>query len=270
MLYRDMFLKYSTKELNSIYKSLPNTKLGNGLKREIKKAVMYHNLPNVFMLRIDSPSKRLSNENIDKGFSTLDYLSSYLVKNKNGLKKLSGIFDMEFRIKEYPTIVDIYYSDRTGFGTYECLSSRDGHVVNDKLAFVLSYYNAFYKRDIRLEVNNAGKFEVIDIITKPTKKYNVFNKPISRVEPFLVVRKKIKDKWFYYLLNTELELTLIESDVYDIKLNKNFIVLRDVKLSNSNKIKYRSIRYKSVNIKDNYLKELFAEFKDLVNLYLSV
>ena len=269
MLCRDMLLKYSTKELKRIYKSLPDTKLGNDLKREIKKAAEYHNLPNVFMIEVNSPNKRLSNENIDKGFSTLDYLSSYLVKNKNGLKKLSRIFNMEFLITEYPTIIDIYYSDRTGLKTYEYLSSRDGHVVNDKLAFVLSYYNAFCKRDIRLEVNNNDKFEIIDIITKPTRKYNVFNKPISRVEPFLIVRKNIKDKWFYYLLNTELELTLIESDVYDIKLNKNFIVLRNVELTNIDKVKYSSIRYKSINIRDDYRKKLFTEFKYLVDLYLN-
>ena len=265
MTYED-FLKYPIKELKRIYRSLPNTKLGKDLKDEIKKAIDYHKFPNVFLLGSAGPSKRLSYKNIDKGFSTIDYLATYLVKNKNGLRRLSYLFKTKIKVYEYPTIVDIYLSDRTGLTTYEVLGSKDGHIVNNKFMFVNAYYNLHGKRDVRLEVNNNDKFNIIGYLKDYVTSYNVFNKPIKVLKHFLILEKTINDVDYKFILDDNLVLKPFGNNEEYIKSKLGIIILYNSTLLENYKVKYEEFKYKNMRYENEGCREVIKEFKESVNL----
>ena len=260
MTYED-FLKYPVKELKRIHNLLPDTKLGKDLKDNIKKAIDYHNFPNVFLLGSAEPSKRLSYKNIDKGFSSIDYLATYLVKNKNGLRRLSYLFNTEINVYEYPTIVDIYHSDRTGLVTYEVLGSRDGHIVNNKFAFVEAYYNLNGKRDVRLEVNNNDKFDIVGYLEEFIGDYNIFNKPVKVLKHFLILEKAINGIKYRFILDDNLVLEPFGNDEEYTKSKLGTIILYNSTLLKNYKVKYEKLKYKNMRYVNEECREVIEIFK---------
>jgi len=260
MTYED-FLKYPIKELKRIYRTLPDAGLGKDLKDEIKKAMDYHRLPNVFLLSSTGPSKRLSYENIDKGFSSIDYLATYLVKNRNGLRRLSYLFNTKINVYEYPTIVDIYLSDRTGLTTYEVLGSKDGHIVNNKFMFVNTYYNSYGKRDVRLEVNDNDKFNIIGYLKDYITSYNIFNKPIKVLKYFLILEKTINGVGYKFILDDNLVLEPFSNDEEYTKSKLGTIVLYNSILLKNYKVKYEKFKYKNIRYDNEECREAVEELK---------
>jgi len=260
-------LKFKINDIINFKKAVRFTKIGETIIDELEEAIECKKIPNVFVIKIDMPYTTLSTYDINNGFcARCDYVKSYFVKNPNGAKRLKKLLGFNKIIKHYPTIVDEYFSDRSGERTFSVASEEDmGSNVVNKIKTCLYFYNKYYSRNIKLELDNNERFKIIDIVSKVKVKYDVYNKPYKEVGPILTLKKSINAVDYYY----ELDPVTLELSPFDLSKDTLDNDIGDIVLYNKidipgNRVKYLNYKFKKISNVDECNKDIFSYVKYII------